>query len=386
MSSGSCSIGVSDSGSSAAAPSAAASSGSSRTSSAVRARANIRGFWSQPSAATCFSISRTSSSSRSPRWAAATASTSTGAASMTAGSAGTPDPVGSSGEGRGTSVVTTVILPPRHRHGPGGHGLGPQRRVLHVTFDAPSGVPGPGGRPDVGEPARRNRALLWTLVVLAVLAFSFILVSGFVTDLFWYQSVDASSVFTTQLWTKLGLLLFFGGLMAVVVGVNMWIAYRFRPVFRLMSPEQASLERYRMALDPIRRVAMIGIPLLLGLLAGVSATAGVEGLAALPQRHVVRHDRPDLQRRRRLLRLHAAVPALRRRLPVRRGRARVHRGRRRALRLRRHPACSRPTTGSAGPRRRSSASSSASSCCSRRSPTGSTATTSRSRPTTSCPA
>jgi uncharacterized membrane protein (UPF0182 family) len=145
--------------------------------------------------------------------------------------------------------------------------------VLHVTFDAPSGVPGPGGRADVGEPARRNRALLWTLVVLAVVAFTFILVSGFVTDLFWYQSVDASSVFTTQLWTKLGLLFFFGGLMAVVVGVSMWIAYRFRPVFRLMSPEQASLERYRMALDPVRRVAMVGVPLLLGLLAGVSATA-----------------------------------------------------------------------------------------------------------------
>jgi len=125
----------------------------------------------------------------------------------------------------------------------------------------------------MAEPVRRNRALLWTLVILAAIAFTFIVVSGFVTDLLWYQSVDATSVFSTQLYTKLGLMLFFGGLMAFVVGINMWIAYRFRPVFRLMSPEQASLERYRMALDPIRRVAMIGIPLVLGLLAGVSATS-----------------------------------------------------------------------------------------------------------------
>jgi len=144
-----------------------------------------------------------------------------------------------------------------------------------VTFDSPAGGQGhgPGGSAVVGEPARRNRALLWTLAVLGVVVFGFIMFSGFYTDLLWYQSVGASSVFTTQLYTKLGLLLFFGGLMAVIVGVNMWIAYRVRPVFRLMSPEQASLERYRMALDPIRRVAIVGIPLVLGLLAGVSATS-----------------------------------------------------------------------------------------------------------------
>ena len=41
----------------------------------------------------------------------------------------------------------------------------------------------------------------------------------------------------------------------------------------MMSPEQASLERYRVALDPLRRLAMIGLPLIIGLLAGVSATS-----------------------------------------------------------------------------------------------------------------
>ena len=142
-----------------------------------------------------------------------------------------------------------------------------------MTYDAPMGGQGQGGSPVVGEPARRNRALLWTLVVLGTVVFGFILFTGFYTDLLWYQSVGASSVFTTQLYTRIGLLLVFGGLMAFIVGINMWIAYRVRPVFRLMSPEQASLERYRMALDPVRRLALIGIPLVLGLLAGVSATS-----------------------------------------------------------------------------------------------------------------
>ena len=143
-----------------------------------------------------------------------------------------------------------------------------------MTYDMPTGGGGRGGRAVVAEPpARRSRALVTTLVVLGVLFFAFLLVTSFYTDLLWYRSVDASSVFTTQLWTRLGLLVFFGLLMALVVGFNMWLAYRVRPVFRLMSPEQASLERYRMALDPIRRGLLIGIPVMLGLLAGVSATA-----------------------------------------------------------------------------------------------------------------
>lgn len=143
-----------------------------------------------------------------------------------------------------------------------------------MTFDTPAGGGGQGGRTAVAEPpARRSRTLVTTLVVLGVLVLAFVLFTSFYTDLLWYQSVDASSVFTTQLWTRIGLLLGFGLLMAFIVGLNMWIAYRTRPVFRLMSPEQASLERYRMALDPLRKVALIGIPAILGLLAGVSATA-----------------------------------------------------------------------------------------------------------------
>jgi len=143
-----------------------------------------------------------------------------------------------------------------------------------VTFDTPTGGDGRGGRTAVAEPpARRSRALVWTLVVLGLLALTAVLFSSFYTDLLWYQSVEATEVFWTSITTRIVLMLVFGVAMALIVGLNMWIAYRVRPVFRLMSPEQASLERYRMALDPLRRIAAIGIPVVLGLLAGVSATA-----------------------------------------------------------------------------------------------------------------
>ena len=44
-----------------------------------------------------------------------------------------------------------------------------------------------------------------TLGVLAVLAMAFVMFAGFWTDWLWYRSVDYSSVFTTTLWTKIGL-------------------------------------------------------------------------------------------------------------------------------------------------------------------------------------
>ena len=38
---------------------------------------------------------------------------------------------------------------------------------------------------------------------------------------------------------------------------QLWIAYRTRPTFRGLSPEQQSLERYRVALDPYRRLLTV---------------------------------------------------------------------------------------------------------------------------------
>ena len=71
-----------------------------------------------------------------------------------------------------------------------------------------------GPRIRVGRPSRRVRTLLMTLGVLAVLGMAFIMFAGFWTDWLWYRSVNYSSVFTTTLWTKIGLFFVFGLLMA----------------------------------------------------------------------------------------------------------------------------------------------------------------------------
>ncbi|GGU08093.1 UPF0182 protein [Streptomyces violascens] len=111
-----------------------------------------------------------------------------------------------------------------------------------------------------------------TLGILAVLAMAFVMFAGFWTDWLWYRSVHYSSVFTTQLWTKIGLFCVFGLLMAVAVGLNIWLAHRLRPPLSAMSLEQQSLDRYRMGIAPYKKWMLLGITALVGLIAGASAS------------------------------------------------------------------------------------------------------------------
>ncbi|MBW8819135.1 MAG: UPF0182 family protein [Streptomyces sp.] len=143
-----------------------------------------------------------------------------------------------------------------------------------LAFQMPDRGGGPTGpRMRVGRPSRRARTLLMTLGVLAVLGMAFTMFAGFWTDWLWYRSVNYSSVFTTTLWTKIGLFFVFGVLMALAVGFNIWLAHRLRPPLSAMSMEQQNLDRYRMGIAPYKRWLLLGIVSLVGLIAGASASS-----------------------------------------------------------------------------------------------------------------
>ncbi|GFN06996.1 UPF0182 protein [Streptomyces microflavus] len=142
-----------------------------------------------------------------------------------------------------------------------------------MAFQMPDRGGGPTGpRISVGRPSRRVRTLLMTLGVLAVLAMAFVMFAGFWTDWLWYRSVAYSSVFTTTLWTKIGLFLVFGLLMALAIGLNIWLAHRLRPPLSAMSLEQQSLDRYRMSVAPFKKWVLLAVTALVGLIAGASAS------------------------------------------------------------------------------------------------------------------
>ena len=134
-------------------------------------------------------------------------------------------------------------------------------------------MPGRGGGADVEEAPRRRGVLLPTFIVLVLLVGGFVLFSGFYTDWLWFESVDKTEVFTKSLITRAVMFAVFGLVMGLAVGLSMWMAWRTRPTFRGLTPEQASLERYRIALEPYRRRLTIGVSIALGLVAGLTAAA-----------------------------------------------------------------------------------------------------------------
>ena len=67
------------------------------------------------------------------------------------------------------------------------------------------------------------------------------------TDWLWFDEVGYTDVFTGVLRTRLLLFLAVGLAMAVVIGGNLWLAFRLRPLLRPHSAEQQTLDRYRMA-------------------------------------------------------------------------------------------------------------------------------------------
>jgi uncharacterized protein len=136
------------------------------------------------------------------------------------------------------------------------------------TFEG-TGRPGPPRRPVIAR--RRRGALLPTLVILAVIVAVILIGAQFWTDLLWYQSVGYTRVFTTQLFAKV-LLFVVGGLLAGgAVFSSLIFAFRSRPVYAPVSPEQASLDRYREQVEPLRKLGTIAVPIVVGLLSGGAA-------------------------------------------------------------------------------------------------------------------
>ncbi|WP_176583026.1 UPF0182 family protein [Streptomyces marincola] len=137
----------------------------------------------------------------------------------------------------------------------------------------PRGPRGPGGPFNVGRPSRGAKTLLITAAILAGLAILFAMFAGFWTDWLWFRSVDYTSVYRTQLLTRVSMFAAFGVLMALAVGFNIWLAHRLRPPLSAMSMEQQNLDRYRTSIAPYKRWVLLAAALVIGLIAGGSASS-----------------------------------------------------------------------------------------------------------------
>ena len=118
-----------------------------------------------------------------------------------------------------------------------------------------------------GQP-RRLGALPITVIVLTILAVVLVSLSGFYVDYLWFRSVDYSSVWTTLLVTRATLFFAFGLVTSLVIVANIIVAYKRRPIYVPTTVEADNLERYRAQIEPIKKIASVGIFLAIFYFAG----------------------------------------------------------------------------------------------------------------------
>ncbi|WP_237566013.1 UPF0182 family protein [Ornithinimicrobium cerasi] len=154
---------------------------------------------------------------------------------------------------------------------------GPGSRQPFFAAAGPSG-PGGGGRRPPAPPRRprpgggRSRLVPTVLILLGLLS-----LVGYGatlwTEFLWYDSVGFREVLTTRLLSQVALFLLGGTVTALLVWASLWLAWRHRPIYAPSTPEQAALDRYRSALDPMRRLVFVAVPLVLGAFAGAAMSS-----------------------------------------------------------------------------------------------------------------
>jgi uncharacterized protein len=117
---------------------------------------------------------------------------------------------------------------------------------------------------------RRRAPILITIGVVALLVIGFFVFVGLYADVLWYDQLGFLNVLTTEWIARIVLFLVGFIAMAVPVWASIQIAYRSRPVYAKLNSQ---LDRYQEVFEPLRRLAMYGIPAVLGVFAGVSASS-----------------------------------------------------------------------------------------------------------------
>ena len=123
----------------------------------------------------------------------------------------------------------------------------------------------PLGRPKV-SPAT---IALVVLVVIGAILFS---VADLYTNVLWFDQLGFLSVLTTQIFAQSALFAASALSFALITGVSLWLAYKFRPVYIRFPDETSPFDQYRQILEQLRKVVMIGVPLGLGVLAGLAVS------------------------------------------------------------------------------------------------------------------
>ncbi len=110
-----------------------------------------------------------------------------------------------------------------------------------------------------------------TLAVSVVLVICYSIFVEVWTNKLWFSSLGYGSVYTTVLWTRVGMFAVFGSVLAAAVVGNALLAFRMRPIL-LDGYRNPTVERYQDIVDPIRRWLLVALGAVMLLFGGASAS------------------------------------------------------------------------------------------------------------------
>ena len=79
--------------------------------------------------------------------------------------------------------------------------------------------------------ARKRTPLVISIGIVVLLAIIFTSISGVYTDVLWFDQLGYLTVYTTQIWAQVWTFIFAALIAGVMVWLNLFIAWRFRPVY-----------------------------------------------------------------------------------------------------------------------------------------------------------
>ena len=130
--------------------------------------------------------------------------------------------------------------------------------------------------PRAAAPSPFRRIVTISLAVIAALVIAFFAFSNLYAEFLWFNQLGFENVLTTQ-WLARSVMFLIGFVgMAAPVWLAIFLAYRLRPVYARLSSQ---LDRYQEVVEPLRRLAMWGIPVFFGFFAGFAASAQWETTA-----------------------------------------------------------------------------------------------------------
>lgn len=109
-----------------------------------------------------------------------------------------------------------------------------------------------------------------TLIVLGAIVAGFLFFASLYSEVLWFDHLGYLEVLLTSWGGSVAMFVIGFVAMFLPVWLSINLAYRFRPVYAKLSNE---LDRYRQMIDPLRKLAMLGVPALLGLLSGLATAS-----------------------------------------------------------------------------------------------------------------